>query len=91
MIDNDFWYTNYDSSEIPADTSAHGDAEDKLRSSDVCYKDGSYSKDNCPSEPDCSWTGEWGDAKLCINRAPKPDNGEYYVVVMKCIPVWENW
>jgi len=77
---------------VPADKSG-GDSADKLRDTDLCYSNGSYSRGNCPNEPDCSFEGEWGKAKLCINRGPITDSSDtnYHVLVMKCIPAWENW
>jgi len=91
VVKNDNSYFNYDDKEVPKDKSLN-DARDFLRSTDVCYKNGSYSLSNCPSVPNCNWTGKFGPAKLCINRAPRPDNKSiFYVMVMKCIPQWENW
>ena len=90
VVYNDNSYFNYDDEEVPRDKSLN-DARDFLRSTDVCYKNGSYSLSNCPSVPNCNWSGKFGPAKLCINRAPRPDNKSiFYVAVMKCIPQWEN-
>jgi hypothetical protein len=88
VIDNNNSYDNYGQDEVPDDTSMN-DSPDRLRAKDLCYKDGSYSLANCPEPPDCNFSGEFGPAKLCINRFPSPDR-EYYVGVMKCIPRWEN-
>jgi hypothetical protein len=90
VVDNNNAYDNYDDRDVPTDMSMN-DAPDFLRSTDLCYKNGSYSLSNCPKPPDCNFSGEFGPAKLCINRAPRPDNGQFYVLVMKCIPQWENW
>eukprot|EP00590_Aulacoseira_subarctica_P001243 CAMPEP_0172434490 /NCGR_PEP_ID=MMETSP1064-20121228/70662_1 /TAXON_ID=202472 /ORGANISM="Aulacoseira subarctica , Strain CCAP 1002/5" /LENGTH=472 /DNA_ID=CAMNT_0013182719 /DNA_START=773 /DNA_END=2192 /DNA_ORIENTATION=- len=82
VVKNDNSYFNYDDKEVPKDKSLN-DARDFLRSTDVCYKNGSYSLSNCPSVPNCNWTGKFGPAKLCINRAPRPDNKSiFYVMVM---------
>mmetsp|Transcript_27794 Transcript_27794/g.39774 ORF Transcript_27794/g.39774 Transcript_27794/m.39774 type:complete len:144 (-) Transcript_27794:100-531(-) len=89
VIDNNKSYDWYDDGEVPDDKGMN-DAPDFLRASDVCYKNGSYSRSNCPATPNCSWSGEFGPAKLCINRAPTPSK-TFYVAVMKCIPIWENW
>lgn len=86
------WYDNYDDGTVAqywGDKS--GDAPDYLRPTDVCYDNGSYSRSSCPSPPNCNFHGKWGKAKLCINRAPAPDETFFYVLVMKCIPHWENW
>jgi len=82
-------YDNYDDKEVPADKSIN-DAVDFLRSTDVCFKNGSYSLSNCPPPPDCNFSGKFGPAKLCINRVPRQDDHKFYVMVMKCIPQWEN-
>ena len=90
VVFNDNSYDDYDDYEIPYDKSMN-DHKDFLRSTDVCYKDGSYSLSNCPSVPNCDFDRGLGPAKLCINRAPRPDDTSFfYVAVMKCIPQWEN-
>jgi hypothetical protein len=90
VVDNNDSYDDYDDRLLPTDKSMN-DAPDFLRSTDFCYRDGSYSLSNCPKPPDCNFSGKFGPAKLCINRAPRPDDGQFYVLVMKCIPQWENW
>jgi hypothetical protein len=87
VYDDDEWYADYSG----VDNSARADPEDFLRRSDICYKNGSYSRSNCPSVPNCNHTGKWGPAKLCINRQPIGDGSGYHVLAMKCIPSWENW
>jgi len=89
-VNNNNSYDNYDDKEVPSDTSIN-DPVDFLRSTDVCYKNGSYSLSNCPTPPNCNFSGKFGAAKLCINRVPRPGDFQYYVMVMKCIPQWENW
>jgi len=88
-VNNNNSYDNYDDKEVPSDTSIN-DPVDFLRSTDVCYKNGSYSLSNCPTPPNCNFSGKFGAAKLCINRVPRPGDFQYYVMVMKCIPQWEN-
>ena len=69
------------------------DTEDFLRDTDLCYNpnDETFSRANCPPVPDCSWSGDNGPAKLCINRAPFPDDHSYYyVLMMKCTPRFIN-
>mmetsp|Transcript_5085 Transcript_5085/g.7490 ORF Transcript_5085/g.7490 Transcript_5085/m.7490 type:complete len:204 (+) Transcript_5085:253-864(+) len=69
------------------------DPEDFLRDTDKCFNpyDGTFKRKNCPSPPDCNWSGQEGPAKLCINRVPYPDNhSEYYVLMMKCTPTYIN-
>ncbi len=82
-------YENYSGSEVPTDQNIN-DAPDFLRSDDACLKDGSISSGNCPSLPNCNFKGQFGQAKLCINRLPTPA-GKWYVAAMVCIPQWENW
>mmetsp|Transcript_38504 Transcript_38504/g.44869 ORF Transcript_38504/g.44869 Transcript_38504/m.44869 type:complete len:425 (+) Transcript_38504:48-1322(+) len=104
-IDNDEWYTYYDEkTEVPVDfTSPRGDKDDYLRYTDICpnTQTKTYSYENCLliETTDCSNVqenqppkGQWGEAKLCINRAPFSDSitSLFYVVSMKCIPKWEN-
>jgi len=70
------------------------DREDFLRDTDLCFDAfGALSRNNCPKPPNCHWSAENnGPAKLCINRAPLPDNHNlYYVLIMKCIPKFVNW
>mmetsp|Transcript_3064 Transcript_3064/g.4599 ORF Transcript_3064/g.4599 Transcript_3064/m.4599 type:complete len:435 (+) Transcript_3064:593-1897(+) len=69
------------------------DVEDFLRHTDLCYNpiDGTFSRDNCPKLPDCSFNSTNGEAKLCINRVPHPDNYTvFYVMMMKCVPWYIN-
>lgn len=69
------------------------DPDDFLRDTDICFSpyDGTYSRENCPTPPNCSWSGEEGPAKLCINRVPFPDDhSTYYVLMMKCTPQYIN-
>jgi len=83
-------YTGYTANEVPAgNKSPQADAADYLRNGDQCLKGGTISRSNCGSVPDCSFTGQFGPAKLCINRLPNSD-GVWYVGAMKCIPQWEN-
>lgn len=84
------WYDNYDENTVPSRPWKWSDEPDKLRSSDVCYDNGSFSRSHCPSPPTCNFKSKWGEAKLCINRVPTPDKSFFYVLVMKCIPFWEN-
>lgn len=103
-IDNDEWYTYYDSSEV-TDTLSKGkaDVDDYLRYTDICpnTETKTYSYDNCHliQTPDCSVVedrqpdrNKWGKAKLCINRAPFTNSNTtlFYVSAMKCVPMWEN-
>eukprot|EP00590_Aulacoseira_subarctica_P006095 CAMPEP_0172416580 /NCGR_PEP_ID=MMETSP1064-20121228/3094_1 /TAXON_ID=202472 /ORGANISM="Aulacoseira subarctica , Strain CCAP 1002/5" /LENGTH=264 /DNA_ID=CAMNT_0013154373 /DNA_START=73 /DNA_END=867 /DNA_ORIENTATION=- len=93
-IANDVWYTDYDASEIPLGLdSIYADKEDFFRKADMCYNpaDQTFSNSNCPAEIDCSHLNSTtlGEAKLCINRAPT-NQGQFYVVLQKCIPKWEN-
>lgn len=93
-IANDVWYTDYDANEIPLGLdNIYADKEDFFREADMCYNpaDNTYSNSNCPAELDCSHlnSATLGEAKLCINRAPT-NQGQFYVVLQKCIPKWEN-
>lgn len=84
-------YSGYTDSEVPAgNRSPQADAADFLRNGDQCLKDGTISRSNCGSVPNCSFTGQFGPAKLCINRLPTTAGG-WYVAAMKCVPQWENW
>ncbi len=86
------WYENYDDESAAENWDLnYGDKSDYLRRTDLCFDNGSYSRSFCPSPPNCDFHGKWGKAKLCINRAPSPDTSFFYVLVMKCIPYWENW
>mmetsp|Transcript_19697 Transcript_19697/g.24129 ORF Transcript_19697/g.24129 Transcript_19697/m.24129 type:complete len:445 (+) Transcript_19697:98-1432(+) len=104
-IDTDEWYTYYEKkTEVPVNfTSTKMDQEDYLRYTDICPNTSTktYSYDNCLliNTPDCSGVQDrqpnrrkWGEAKLCINRAPFSKSNEtlFYVAAMKCVPVWEN-
>ena len=92
-INDDKFFSDYDQDEIPSDKKEYGDRIDYLRDGDVCAgPDGSLSRDNCLTPPDCSMSNdEVGEAMLCINRAAVPgDTSKWYVLAMKCIPIWEN-
>jgi len=51
VVSNNNSFDDYDGKEIPKDKSI-SDARDKLRSTDVCYRNGSFSLSNCPPVPD---------------------------------------
>eukprot|EP00592_Proboscia_alata_P006509 CAMPEP_0194357336 /NCGR_PEP_ID=MMETSP0174-20130528/4830_1 /TAXON_ID=216777 /ORGANISM="Proboscia alata, Strain PI-D3" /LENGTH=307 /DNA_ID=CAMNT_0039127309 /DNA_START=113 /DNA_END=1036 /DNA_ORIENTATION=+ len=92
-INNDEWYSEYSDDEVREyKKQDKGDEADELQSHDVCPKNNSYKRSNCPNPPSCkNVKQEWGKAKLCINRMPHPDNKNFfYVATMKCIPEWEN-
>jgi hypothetical protein len=84
-------YNGYSANEVPVGgTSPKGDAADYLRNGDQCLKGGTISRSNCGAVPNCNFNGQFGPAKLCINRLPT-SSGVWYVAAMKCIPQWENW
>jgi hypothetical protein len=91
VVKNNKSYDFYDDEEVP-DNQGMNDAPDFLRTNDVCFKNGSFSKSNCPTPPNCNFTGKFGPAKACFNRFPRRDDkNKWYVGIMKCIPQWENW
>lgn len=93
VLEDDRFFGSYDPDEIPDDKEESGDRIDYLRDGDVCIgNDGSLSRDNCLEPPDCSMSNDLvGEAMLCINRATQPGSTtDWYVLAMKCIPVWEN-
>jgi len=91
---DDTWYEDYDRDEVPDNPNKGGDAEDRIRSSDRCYRRGKFDLDFCPKTPNCKKVNDkkWlGKPKLCINRVPIPgDKENFYIAAMKCIPKWEN-
>jgi len=90
VVKNNKSYDFYDDEEVP-DNQGMNDAPDFLRTNDVCFKNGSFSKSNCPTPPNCNFTGKFGPAKACFNRFPRRDDkNKWYVGIMKCIPQWEN-
>lgn len=96
VVDGNQWYYGYRDSEYEEGLKNPSDDEnDYLWDTDKCPgEDGSYSRSNCPDPPNCTATirnPEFGDPKLCINRAPLPwDKDDFYVIAMKCIPFWEG-
>jgi hypothetical protein len=87
-IHDDTWYQDPDDERRDG---GEGDGFDYLRDSDRCFKNGIYCRSCCPKPPDCNQDGEWGPAKLCINRVPRNDGKGFHVLVMKCIPLWGDW
>jgi len=84
-IHDDTWYQDPDDERRDG---GEGDGFDYLRDSDRCFKNGIYCRSCCPKPPDCNQDGEWGPAKLCINRVPRNDGKGFHVLAMKCIPLW---
>jgi len=83
-------YNGYTSSEVPLDMTKQNDGPDYYRNSDQCLKNGSISSSHCASiSLDCNFVGQFGQAKLCMNRLPT-SKGKWFVAALKCIPVWEN-